>query len=105
MARSITISNCADSIRPIRTRPQGDMEAVLAAVDALGEDYVNVLNGMYALALYDARTDCLELVRDRLGVKPLYWAEVGIGRNHLCIRDQTAFCERTGASGNRRRRR
>lgn len=60
-------------------KTQGDMEAVLAAVDALGEDYVNVLNGMYALALYDTRTDCLELVRDRLGVKPLYWAELASG--------------------------
>ncbi|MBO6518880.1 MAG: asparagine synthase (glutamine-hydrolyzing) [Rhodospirillales bacterium] len=52
----------------------GDMEAVLAAFDALGEGYVDELNGMYALALYDGHTHALELVRDRLGVKPLYWA-------------------------------
>ncbi|PIQ95752.1 MAG: asparagine synthase (glutamine-hydrolyzing) [Nitrospinae bacterium CG11_big_fil_rev_8_21_14_0_20_56_8] len=34
---------------------------------------------MYALALYDAGADSLELVRDRMGVKPLYWAELPSG--------------------------
>lgn len=58
---------------------EGDMEAVLAACDALGEAYVDELNGMYALALYDGRAHALELVRDRLGVKPLYWAEIAGG--------------------------
>ena len=57
----------------------GDMEAVLAAYRALGDDYVAELNGMYALALYDGAAHSLDLVRDRLGVKPLYWAEVGNG--------------------------
>lgn len=60
-------------------RTEGDMEAVLAARAALGEGYVDELNGMYALALYDQRTHALELVRDRLGVKPLYWAELPKG--------------------------
>ncbi|MEX0694509.1 MAG: asparagine synthase (glutamine-hydrolyzing) [Rhodospirillales bacterium] len=60
-------------------KTEGDMEAVLAVADALGENYVEALNGMYALALYDARSDSLELVRDRLGVKPLYWAELASG--------------------------
>jgi asparagine synthase (glutamine-hydrolysing) len=60
-------------------KTHGDMEAVLAAVDALGENYIDVLNGMYALALYDARSDSLELIRDRMGVKPLYWVELPSG--------------------------
>ncbi|WNK00292.1 asparagine synthase (glutamine-hydrolyzing) [Thalassospiraceae bacterium LMO-JJ14] len=60
-------------------RSEGDMEAVLAAFDAKGDAYVEVLNGMYALALYDAGAHSLQLVRDRMGVKPLYWAELPRG--------------------------
>ncbi len=60
-------------------RTEGDMEAVLAARARLGGAYVDDLNGMYALAVYDRRAHALELVRDRLGVKPLYWAELPEG--------------------------
>lgn len=62
---------------PYKTK--GDMEAVLAAREALGDGYLETLNGMYAFALYDGADDTLELVRDRLGVKPLYWAELPSG--------------------------
>lgn len=58
---------------PYRTK--GDMETILALKCAVGDDYVSHLNGMYGLALYDEKTRSLDLVRDRLGVKPLYWAE------------------------------
>jgi len=54
----------------------GDMEAVLAAAARYGDSFVDHLNGMYALALYDGNAHRLTLVRDRLGVKPLYWAEL-----------------------------
>lgn len=60
-------------------KTQGDMEAVLAAYDAHGDDYLQVLNGMYALALYNDEAHTLELVRDRLGVKPIYWAKLSGG--------------------------
>ncbi|MDP6121077.1 MAG: asparagine synthase (glutamine-hydrolyzing) [Rhodospirillales bacterium] len=62
---------------PFKTR--GDMEVVLALAARLGDDFVHRLNGMYALALYDARHHRLLLVRDRLGVKPLYWARLAGG--------------------------
>jgi len=57
-------------------RTTGDMETVLALARDRGDDFVHGLNGMYALALYDATAHRLTLVRDRLGVKPLYWAQL-----------------------------
>ncbi|MBI1986335.1 MAG: asparagine synthase (glutamine-hydrolyzing) [Rhodospirillales bacterium] len=57
-------------------RTQGDMEPVLPLARAKGDAFVHELNGMYALALYDLTQNRLLLVRDQLGVKPLYWARV-----------------------------
>ena len=59
-----------------RYRTQGDMEPVLPLAGARGDAFVHDLNGIYALALYDANDRRLLLVRDRLGVKPLYWTRV-----------------------------
>jgi asparagine synthase (glutamine-hydrolysing) len=60
-------------------RTNGDMEVVLPLARALGKEFVHQLNGMYALALYDSNDDRLLLVRDRLGIKPLYWAKLPSG--------------------------
>lgn len=65
--------------RDYRYQSKGDMEVVLPLSRALGKDFVHQLNGMYALALYDRDQDNLLLVRDRLGVKPLYWAKLASG--------------------------
>ena len=54
----------------------GDMEAVLPLARDRGDAFVDDLNGMYALALYDGDAHRLALVRDRLGVKPLYWTRL-----------------------------
>jgi len=54
-------------------KTQGDMEAALESYVAKGRDFVHDLNGMYAIALYDRTDHRLLLLRDRLGVKPLYW--------------------------------
>lgn len=58
---------------------RGDMEPVLPLADALGADFVHALNGMYALALYEAGPHRLVLARDRLGIKPLYWTRLECG--------------------------
>lgn len=52
----------------------GDTEVLLRAYEHWGPDFVNRLNGMFAIAIYDARDDRLRIYRDRLGVKPLYLA-------------------------------
>ena len=55
-------------------RSSGDMEVVLPLHARLGESFVHRLNGMFALALYERDRHRLLLVRDRLGIKPLYWS-------------------------------
>jgi asparagine synthase (glutamine-hydrolysing) len=56
-----------------RFRTHSDTEVVLAAYLQWGADFASRLNGMYALGLWDGRTETLLLVRDRMGVKPLYY--------------------------------
>lgn len=53
----------------------GDTEIVLAALANWGAEALHRLDGMFALALWDP-ADRLLLARDRLGIKPLFWAEV-----------------------------
>lgn len=57
-----------------RFRTRSDTEVVLRAYLQWGEGFVDRLNGMYAFAIWDTRSEELLLVRDRLGVKPLYYA-------------------------------
>ncbi|MEV8637984.1 asparagine synthase (glutamine-hydrolyzing) [Streptosporangium sp. NPDC051023] len=54
-------------------RTESDTEVVLRAYLEWGEDFVDHLNGMYAFAIWDTRTEELLLVRDRIGIKPLYY--------------------------------
>ena len=58
-------------------RSDSDAEVIVHLYEDLGDDFVDQLIGMFAIAVIDYRT--LEdprvlLVRDRLGIKPLYWA-------------------------------
>jgi asparagine synthase (glutamine-hydrolysing) len=56
-----------------RFRTSSDTEVVLRGYLEWGEDVAARLNGMFAFTIWDERTDRLVLVRDRLGVKPLYY--------------------------------
>lgn len=56
-------------------RTTSDTEVILHAYDAWGDAALDRFNGMFAIALYDGRRDRLLLARDRLGIKPLVYAQ------------------------------
>jgi asparagine synthase (glutamine-hydrolysing) len=49
-----------------------DTEVLLAAYETWGDEAIDRLDGMFAVALYDGRRDRLLFARDRFGIKPLY---------------------------------
>ena len=60
-----------------RYRTRSDTETIVHAYEEWGDDCVSRFRGMFAFGIWDAPKRRLLLVRDRLGVKPLYWARAG----------------------------
>ena len=57
----------------IQPRTHSDSEIILEAFEKKGVEFVHLLNGMFAIAIYDIAEHVLYLFRDRLGVKPIYF--------------------------------
>jgi asparagine synthase (glutamine-hydrolysing) len=60
-------------------RTRADTEVIVHGYEAWGEGVLDRLNGMFGFALWDSRARRLLLVRDRLGIKPLYWTRTPDG--------------------------
>jgi asparagine synthase (glutamine-hydrolysing) len=54
-----------------------DGEAIVHLWEEHGPDFVSRLNGMFAIAVWDRAERRLALVRDRVGIKPLFWIHTG----------------------------
>ena len=62
----------------VRLKSASDTEVILRLYEREGIACLKRLNGMFAIAIDDAREDALYLARDRIGVKPLYVRDDGL---------------------------
>ncbi len=60
-------------------KTSSDTEVILEAFAFYGVNFVEKLNGMFAIAIYDKQTNDLFLFRDRVGIKPLYYSTIDNG--------------------------
>ncbi|TDC46656.1 N-acetylglutaminylglutamine amidotransferase [Jiangella ureilytica] len=81
---TVIFNGCIYNYRELRDELRGhgyrffstsDTEVIAKAYHRWGEDFVDHLIGMFALAIHERDTGRLVLARDRLGIKPLYLAE------------------------------
>lgn len=61
----------------VKFRGRSDTEVILKAYQQWGVGLFSMLNGMFAIAIWDAKSRSLCLARDRFGIKPLYYAVRG----------------------------
>jgi len=57
----------------VKFKTSSDTEIILEAFSLWRENIVNMLNGMFAIAIYDKDNGSLYMFRDRLGIKPIYF--------------------------------
>jgi asparagine synthase (glutamine-hydrolysing) len=62
-----------------RFKTRSDTETIIHHFEQHGPDGVRDLSGMFAFAIWDAKAGRLTLARDRVGIKPLYYAELAGG--------------------------
>ena len=65
--------------RGVRCRDSSESEVVINLYLEFGLDFINKLNGMFAIAIHDSRDNSLHLIRDRMGKKPLWISQLNDG--------------------------
>jgi asparagine synthase (glutamine-hydrolysing) len=65
--------------RGVHCRDSSESEVVINLYLEFGLDFINKLNGMFAIAIHDARDKSLHLIRDRMGKKPLWISHLSDG--------------------------
>ena len=84
----IVFNGCIYNYRELRSElralgyrffSEGDTEVILKSYHAWGTGCVDRFHGMFAFALWERNSGRLVLARDRLGIKPLYTAELDNG--------------------------
>ena len=63
----------ANKFNVVCLKTSSDSEVILEAFVKWGTDFVNQLNGMFAIAIFDNKEEKLMLFRDRMGIKPIYF--------------------------------
>lgn len=57
----------------VKFKTSSDTEVVLKSFEVWGDDFVEKLNGMFAIAIFHETSNSIYLYRDRIGIKPLYY--------------------------------
>lgn len=60
----------------INKKIKSDTEVILQLYLKFGISFLNKLNGMFAISIYDKRKNLLYLIKDRFGIKPLYYSSI-----------------------------
>jgi len=60
--------------RGVHFRTKGDTEVIVNLYEVYGPDFVKMLRGMFAFAIFDRKKNRIMLARDHVGIKPLYYA-------------------------------
>ena len=65
--------------RGVHCRDSSESEVVINLYLEFGLEFINKLNGMFAIAIHDSRDKSLHLIRDRMGKKPLWLSQLDDG--------------------------
>ncbi len=79
-----------------------DTETIIYAYQEWGIECLNKFNGMFAFGLWDTKINTLFLVRDRIGIKPLYYTDTG--KNFLFASEIKAFFKHPESTKNYRKK-
>jgi asparagine synthase (glutamine-hydrolysing) len=63
----------------VHCRDSSESEVIINLYIKYGLDFINKLNGMFAIALHDQRDNSLHLIRDRMGKKPIWISQIPDG--------------------------